>query len=116
MRAGTLEFLRRAGKRLSGSLAEKQSGHFYVWTRAFLGYLERSAKRRPVAVGLDSVTLDALPARGVGARYRELEPPGGDVRPPSGWVWPSLDEPARTIMTSDGRPCLPADNVDDLTS
>jgi hypothetical protein len=89
MREGAVELLRRAGKRLSGPLARKQSGHFYVWTRVRVGFLERVARRGRASVVLDAITLEALPSRAAGARYRELEPATDDISPPPGWVWPS---------------------------
>jgi hypothetical protein len=92
--------LRQAGKRLSGRRAKKRSGYFYVWTRTVLAVLDRHSRRRPVAVGLESVTVDALPSRVAGASYRELEPPADDVRPPVNWAWPSsFASSARTYRT-----------------
>jgi hypothetical protein len=87
-RDGAIELLRRAGKRLSGPLAKKHSGHFYIWTRTLLSRLERRRRAR-VSVTLDSVSLEALPARVFGASYRELEPPLPDTAPPPRWAWPS---------------------------
>src|SRR5262245_60656485 len=89
-----VQFLRRAGKRLSGPLARRRSGHFFVWSRVLLRRLERFARRGPHVAALDSVTLEALPMRTVGASYRELEPPAGAVTPPPGWVWPPTFVPS----------------------
>jgi hypothetical protein len=80
---------RAAGKRLSGRLARKRSGWFYVWTRTVITRLDMRSWHRPVPVGLDSVTLAELPTRVPGATYRELEPPSRDVLPPPDWVWPA---------------------------
>ena len=88
-RANVVALFRRVGKRLSGRLARKRSGYFFIWSRAILARLERFEHRSPVPVRLGSVTLDALPVRVTGASYRELEPPVRDVTPPPGWVWPS---------------------------
>lgn len=85
---GAVALLRRGTRRLSGPLARKRSGYFFIWTRAILARMERFARRGPVPVGVDSVTLEALPTRAFGASYRELEPAAGDATPPPGWVWP----------------------------
>lgn len=97
MREGALEWLRRVVWRLSGPLAKKRSGYFFVWTRAIQASLERLARRRPVAVGIDSVSLEALGTRAVGASYRELEPVAGAVIPPPGWAWPAAFPPAARL-------------------
>lgn len=87
-RESTVAFVRRVAKRVSGRLGRKRSGYFFVWSRVVLAPLERFAKRRP-GPRIDAVTLDMLPARAVGATYRELERPAEPVIPPPGWVWPS---------------------------
>jgi hypothetical protein len=98
---------RAIGKRLSGGLARKRSGWFYVWSRTVITHLDRLASRRPVAVGLDSVDLADLPTRVPGATYRELEPPARDVLPPPNWVWPTnfptLQKRYRTPAHREGR-------------
>ncbi|HXY93106.1 MAG TPA: glycosyltransferase family 61 protein [Acidimicrobiia bacterium] len=96
-RQRAVEFVRRAGKRLSGPLARNRTGRFYVWTRVLLGRVERFARRGSVPGTPAPVTLEALPVRAVGATYRELEPPAPVVSPPPGWVWPSkFAVPARS--------------------
>jgi hypothetical protein len=91
----TVTLLRRGARRLSGPLARKRNGYFFIWSRAILARLERFARRTPVARGIDLVTLDALPARAAGASYRELEPPAVDVILPPAWVWPPAFAPSR---------------------
>ncbi len=86
--------LRRGARRLTGPLARKRSGYFFIWSRAILARLERFARRAPVARGIDLVTLDGLPARAAGASYRELEPPAVDVTPPPAWAWPPAFVPS----------------------
>jgi hypothetical protein len=98
-----MQRLRRAGKRLSGPLAKRRSGYFFVWSRALLARLDKFAKRGPDPVALESVALEALPARVVGAGYRELEPPVGDVTPPPQWVWPPGFPSSRRTMRARAR-------------
>ena len=56
-----------------------------------------------MARGIDVVTLDALPARALGASYRELEPPAADATPPPGWAWPPTFAPSRRDQRLAGR-------------
>lgn len=90
-----VSLLRRGARRLSGPLARKRSGYFFIWSRAILARLQRVASRTPVARGIDLVTLDGLPARAAGASYRELEPPAVGVTPPPAWSWPPAFETSR---------------------
>ena len=82
--------LRRGARRLSGPLAKKRCGYFFIWSRAILIRLERFAWRSPVPTRDRSGRRStALPARAAGASYRELEAPAADVIPPPSWSWPS---------------------------
>ena len=75
-------------RRLSGPLASRRSGYFFVWSRALLALLQRFTERSAVPGGVDIVTLDALPQRTAGAWYRELEPAEPAASPPVRWAWP----------------------------
>jgi capsular polysaccharide biosynthesis protein len=97
---GALEWLRKGAWRLSGPFARKHSGYFFIWTRAILARLDQFARRRPLAVGIDSVSIEELGPRVVGAAYRELESAAGAMIPPPGWVWPSAFPPARRESAS----------------
>jgi capsular polysaccharide biosynthesis protein len=87
-RTGLSARLRRRLLRLSGPLADKRSGYFFIVRRVLAARLKRPAASATAPSGVALDTLEEMTRRVPGATYRELEPQSPDAPTPPGWELP----------------------------